>query len=339
MKKQKTQLIIILVVLAVMVAAYFALSAHNKKVAEDQLTDDYTILTMDTTTINEVKVTKTTKTEVGTATDVAVEGASDEAADAAEGASDSATEETSAADSATDATVEEVTDVDAAEGVSEAVAETASEGASTETVETAEGTQQTADATDGTSDAAAEAVEPTYEYTSEVAYDLVLENGAWVLASDKTVELDQDSITYLLSSLASVTSNKEIAGVTDFAQYGLDHPSLTIEVTKNDGTKTTIYIGDYNSVSSLYYARIGDSANVYMINSTLSSSFGVDASSFAKVDAAGSTTETSTGITGVDIDAGAASSAAAAQDASAGSSDDATADVSQDASTEASQAQ
>ena len=326
MKKQKTQLIIILVVLAVMVAAYFALSAHNKKVAEDQLTDDYTILTMDTTTINEVKVTKTTKTEVGTATDVAVEGASD-----------SATEETSAADSATDATVEEVTDVDATEGASEAVAETASEGTSTETVETAEGTQ-TADATDGTSDAAAEAVEPTYEYTSEVAYDLVLENGAWVLASDKTVELDQDSITYLLSSLASVTSNKEIAGVTDFAQYGLDHPSLTIEVTKNDGTKTTIYIGDYNSVSSLYYARIGDSANVYMINSTLSSSFGVDASSFAKVDATQSTMGTSTGITGVDIDAGAASSAAA-QDASAGSSDDATADVSQDASTEASQAQ
>ncbi len=326
MKKQKTQLIIILVVLAVMVAAYFALSAHNKKVAEDQLTDDYTILTMDTTTINEVKVTKTTKTEVGTATD------------AAEGASDSATEETSVADSATDATVEEVTDVDAAEGASEAVAETASEGASTETVETAEGTQQTADATDGTSDVAAEAVEPTYEYTSEVAYDLVLENGAWVLASDKTVELDQDSITYLLSSLASVTSNKEIAGVTDFAQYGLDHPSLTIEVTKNDGTKTMIYIGDYNSVSSLYYARIGDSANVYMINSTLSSSFGVDASSFAKVDADGSTTETSTGITGVDVDAGAASSAAAAQDASAessateGTSDDATENASQDAS-------
>ena len=335
MKKQKTQLIIILVVLAVMVAAYFALSAHNKKVAEDQLTDDYTILTMDTTTINEVKVTKTTKTEVGTTTDVAVEGASDEAADAAEGASDPATEETSAADSATDATVEEVTDVDATEGASEAVAETASEGTSTETAEAVEGTQ-TADAADGTSDA--EAVEPTYEYTSEVAYDLVLENGAWVLASDKTVELDQDSITYLLSSLASVTSNKEIAGVTDFAQYGLDHPSLTIEVTKNDGTKTTIYIGDYNSVSSLYYARIGDSANVYMINSTLSSSFGVDASSFAKVDAAGSTTETSAGITGVDIDAGAASSAAASQDASVessateGTSDDATENASQDAS-------
>ena len=335
MKKQKTQLIIILVVLAVMVAAYFALSAHNKKVAEDQLTDDYTILTMDTTTINEVKVTKTTKTEVGTTTDVAVEGASDEAADAAEGASDSATEETSAADSATDATVEEVTDVDATEGASEAVAETASEGTSTETAEAVEGTQ-TADAADGTSDA--EAVEPTYEYTSEVAYDLVLENGAWVLASDKTVELDQDSITYLLSSLASVTSNKEIAGVTDFAQYGLDHPSLTIEVTKNDGTKTTIYIGDYNSVSSLYYARIGDSANVYMINSTLSSSFGVDASSFAKVDATQSTMGTSTGITGVDIDAGAASSAAAAQDASAessvaeGASDDATENASQDAS-------
>ena len=52
MKKQKTQLIIILVVLAVMVASYFALSAHNKKVVEDEATDDYTLLTLDTAKIS-----------------------------------------------------------------------------------------------------------------------------------------------------------------------------------------------------------------------------------------------------------------------------------------------
>jgi hypothetical protein len=141
----------------------------------------------------------------------------------------------------------------------------------------------------------------------------VLENGAWYLASDKSLEVDQDSVASLISKVATVTSNKEIAGVTDFAQYGLDHPSLSIEITLNDGTKTNIYVGDYNSVSSLYYARIGDSANVYMITATLSTSFGVEGSSFEKVDSSASTVETSAGITGVDIDASAASSAAAAQ--------------------------
>lgn len=278
MKKQKTQLIIILVVLAVLVASYFALSAHNKKVVEDQAKDDYTILTMDTTTIKEVKVTKTTKTEVGAA-DAASTDATDEAAD---GASYVATEEASTTDVATE-------EASATEETTDAAADVSAEGASTETP-----------------------AEVQYEYTSEVAYDLVLENGAWVLASDKTVELDQDSVTYLLSNLATVTSNKEITGVTDFAQYGLDHPSLTIEVTVNDGTNTSIYIGDYNSVSSMYYVRIGDSANVYLITSTLNASFGVDSSSFKKVEETQSTTETSAGITGVDIDASAASSAAAA---------------------------
>lgn len=280
MKKQKTQLIIILVVLAVMVASYFALSAHNKKVVEDEATDDYTLLTLDTTKISEIKVTKTTKTEVTNEADSAADGTS--ANDA--GAEASNTEDTSssaAAGDSADTTASEALTADAA---------------------------ATTDAAEGTS-----AAEPVYEYSSEVAYDLVLENGAWYLASDKSLEVDQDSVASLISKVATVTSNKEIAGVTDFAQYGLDHPSLSIEITLNDGTKTNIYVGDYNSVSSLYYARIGDSANVYMITATLSTSFGVEGSSFEKVDSSASTVETSAGITDVDIDASAASSAAAAQ--------------------------
>lgn len=291
MKKQKTQLIIILVVLAVMVASYFALSAHNKKVVEDEATDDYTLLTLDTTKISEIKVTKTTKTEVTNEADSAADGTS--ANDA--GAEASNTEDTSssaAAGDSADTTASEALTADAA-----ATTDAAAEGTS------AEGTS-----VEGTSTA-----EPVYEYSSEVAYDLVLENGAWYLASDKSLEVDQDSVASLISKVATVTSNKEIAGVTDFAQYGLDHPSLSIEITLNDGTKTNIYVGDYNSVSSLYYARIGDSANVYMITATLSTSFGVEGSSFEKVDSSASTVETSAGITGVDIDASEASSAAAAQ--------------------------
>ena len=281
MKKQKTQLIIILVVLAVMVASYFALSAHNKKVVEDEATDDYTLLTLDTTKISEIKVTKTTKTEVTNEVDSAADGTS---------ANDAGAEASNTEDTSSSAATGDSADTTASEAL-------------------------TADAA-ATTDAAAEgisAAEPVYEYSSEVAYDLVLENGAWYLASDKSLEVDQDSVASLISKVATVTSNKEIAGVTDFAQYGLDHPSLSIEITLNDGSKTTIYVGDYNSVSSLYYARIGDSANVYMITATLSTSFGVEGSSFEKVDSSASTVETSAGITGVDIDASAASSAAAAQ--------------------------
>ena len=275
-----------------MVASYFALSAHNKKVVEDEATDDYTLLTLDTTKISEIKVTKTTKTEVTNEVDSAADGTSANDA-SAEASNTEDTSSSAAAGDSADTTASEALTADAA-----ATTDAAVEGTSS-----AEGTS-----VEGTSTA-----EPVYEYSSEVAYDLVLENGAWYLASDKSLEVDQDSVASLISKVANVTSNKEIAGVTDFAQYGLDHPSLSIEITLNDGTKTTIYVGDYNSVSSLYYARIGDSANVYMITATLSTSFGVEGSSFEKVDSSASTVETSAGITGVDIDASAASSAAAAQ--------------------------
>ena len=297
MKKQKTQLIIILVVLAVMVASYFALSAHNKKVVEDEATDDYTLLTLDTTKISEITGTKTTKTEVTNEVDSAADGTSANDA-SAEASNTEDTSSSAAAGDSADTTASEALTADAA-----ATTDAAVEGTSS-----AEGTSAEGTSVEGTSTA-----EPVYEYSSEVAYDLVLENGAWYLASDKSLEVDQDSVASLISKVANVTSNKEIAGVTDFAQYGLDHPSLSIEITLNDGTKTTIYVGDYNSVSSLYYARIGDSANVYMITATLSTSFGVEGSSFEKVDSSASTVETSAGITGVDIDASAASSAAAAQ--------------------------
>lgn len=314
MKKQKTQLIIILVVLAVMVASYFALSAHNKKVVEDEATDDYTLVTIDTTKISEIKVTKTTKTEVTVSADSASEESSvTDSANADAEASN--TEDTNTEDALTGDATEATESATVVEGASEETA--ASETAAT----TVAATEQ------------ASAAEPVYEYTSEVAYDLVLENGTWYLASDKSLAIDQDIVASLIAKAATVTSNKEIAGVTDFAQYGLDHPSLTIEITLNDGTKTTIYVGDYNSVSSLYYARIGDSANVYMITATLSTSFGVDGSSFQKVDSSASTVETSAGITGVDIDASAASSAAAAQ-ATEDASTDASTDATVDASTE-----
>ncbi len=286
MKKQKTQLIIILVVLAVMVASYFALSAHNKKVVEDEATDDYTLLTLDTTKISEIKVTKTTKTEVTNEVDSAADGTS---------ANDAGAEASNTVDTSSSAAAGDSADTTASEAL------------------TADAAATTDAAAEGTSAEGTSAAQPVYEYSSEVAYDLVLENGAWYLASDKSLEVDQDSVASLISKVANVTSNKEIAGVTDFAQYGLDRPSLSIEITLNDGTKTTIYVGDYNSVSSLYYARIGDSANVYMITATLSTSFDVEGSSFEKVDSSASTVETSAGITGVDIDASAASSAAAAQ--------------------------
>ena len=297
MKKQKTQLITILVVLAVMVAAYFALSAHNKKVEEDEATDDYTILTMDTSTITEVKLTTTTATEVVDTDDTLTDDS--ESADDSENADDS----------------EETLD------------------------ESDDSTQTDSDSEDSSADSSSSALdeeedEVTYEYSSEVTYDLLLEDGTWYLAQDKSLSIDQDTVETLLANLESVTSNKEIADVTDFDQYGLEHPAYTIDVTTSDGTTTSIYLGDYNSVSSLYYVRIGDSSNVYLITSTLKTAFNVDASSFETVDSSDesddASSETSTGITDVDIDADAASAALSSEETTDSVSEETTDSVSEE---------
>ena len=56
MKKQKIQLIIIIVLLVVFVGGYFGLKKYNKVKDEEASTDSYEVLTLDESTINEINI-------------------------------------------------------------------------------------------------------------------------------------------------------------------------------------------------------------------------------------------------------------------------------------------
>lgn len=228
MKKQKIQLIVILAVLVLAIASYFLLSHYNKKTEEDESTDDYTILTVDTTDVTEIKVTSEE------------EAASDTAADAASASTEAASTDDASADTgSTDAAALSSTDA-----------------------------------------------EPVYE--EKDVLDLVNDGDTWYLASDKSLNLDQTSVKSMLADVEKMTSDKQITNVTDFDQYGLDHPSLTIVVTTSDGTDNTIRIGDYNESAGMYYVRINDDTEVYLIDSTLNTAFNIDSSTLVSTDSSDS---------------------------------------------------
>lgn len=194
MKKQKLQLIIIIVLLVALIAGYFGLRHYNKAEENKEATDTYTALSLDDTAITDIKVT-----------------------------------------------------------------------------------------------------------SAESSYELAKEDSTWVLTSDKTVNIDQDMVTTMLSNVNSITANDKIDDVTDYDQYGLKDADISIVLTNSDGSSKTILIGDYCDSESRYYCRIDDDTTVYLVAGALRSAFEKTVADITVSDSASS-----------------ASSAVASDDAAAG---------------------
>jgi hypothetical protein len=95
----------------------------------------------------------------------------------------------------------------------------------------------------------------------------------WVCEDDKTIDIDEDEVDKLVAKVAGAISSNIIENVTDISQYGLDDPVLTIMIS--DGTNSsTILVGSYNSISSVYYICLeSDTSTVYTTSSSIVVSF------------------------------------------------------------------
>ena len=226
MKKQKMQLIIILVLLAVFAAGYFGLKHYNKVQDDKASKDTYTVLTLDKSAITEMKITNT---------------------------------------------------------------------------------------------------------NGDI--DLVKKDDTWVLASDESQKLDQDTISTMLEDVEKITANNKIDKVTDFDQYGLKTPSITVTVTTSDGKQTVVNLGSYSEAASRYYCRIGEDTTVYLVASEIDTAFNKSSSDLAAQSSADSSSSASDGLVNSTI-AGSDDSEAASTTASADAS--AASDVSDAADTGAS---
>ena len=84
----------------------------------------------------------------------------------------------------------------------------------------------------------------------------------WLYDDDEAFPVSEEKINDLLAEFEDFRAAFIIENVTDFAQYGLDEPVCTIDITTAD-TSYEIQLGDYSSMDSQRYVSIGD-GNVYL---------------------------------------------------------------------------
>lgn len=103
----------------------------------------------------------------------------------------------------------------------------------------------------------------SYDYEGETYY-FEKEEDTWYDAEDHSLTLKQSGITAKLAKVSPLKAEQVIENVTDMTQYGLDEPSKTLSF--ETATESVIfYIGDYNSVSQVYYLCKPSETTVYTV--------------------------------------------------------------------------
>jgi hypothetical protein len=104
--------------------------------------------------------------------------------------------------------------------------------------------------------------------------DLARRDGKWQITAPESWPADQDAASSLVSSLSPVSADSVVEdNATNFANYGLNHPSLTVTVHEKGGKTQEIAFGDDVPAGSLVYARVGNQPKVYAVSSSVKSSF------------------------------------------------------------------
>ena len=84
----------------------------------------------------------------------------------------------------------------------------------------------------------------------------------WLYDDDEAFPVDEEAITQLLEQFQAFSAAFIITDVEDYAQYGLDDPLCTIDLTAGEDSYQ-ILLGDYSTMDSQRYVSFGD-GNVYL---------------------------------------------------------------------------
>lgn len=98
--------------------------------------------------------------------------------------------------------------------------------------------------------------------------------GKWQITAPKPYGVDQDAASQLVSSVASVTSDRVVEDkASDLSQYGLNAPSLVVTVTTKDGKSKKLMIGDDTPTGSGAYVALAGDPRVFTIASYTKTGF------------------------------------------------------------------
>lgn len=88
----------------------------------------------------------------------------------------------------------------------------------------------------------------------------------WYYTADKDFPLRQSYPKTVADAMGKLSADRELEDADALKEYGLDHPTYTVTLTDEDGTVTTIKVG--NATGNDYYATVDDTEKVYTIPAT-----------------------------------------------------------------------
>lgn len=104
---------------------------------------------------------------------------------------------------------------------------------------------------------------------------LVKEKNTWKIKDDKAFPLDQDRIVDMVDEMTGVAADKVVTEkCEDLAEYNLDKPELTVEITDKSGETQELLVGmESLSGGGRYACRSTDKSTVYLISTSIYISF------------------------------------------------------------------
>lgn len=99
--------------------------------------------------------------------------------------------------------------------------------------------------------------------------NFVKSEGSWSLTSDEEFIVSEDVMGLILESLADLKAPKQVSESNDdLEEFGLDNPAAVVVVTMDDGSTTTIKLGESIPVASLnaYYGIVEGKDGIYALS-------------------------------------------------------------------------
>ena len=107
--------------------------------------------------------------------------------------------------------------------------------------------------------------------------DTILQRGAggkWELTAPQAYPVDQEAANSLASSAATVNSDQLVDDkATDLKQFGLDQPSLELDITKKDGKTSKLLLGNDAPGVGGTYAKLESDPRIFTVASFTKTNF------------------------------------------------------------------
>ncbi len=122
----------------------------------------------------------------------------------------------------------------------------------------------------------------SWEYNGETIH-LTKTEDTWTCTEQPDLTLDTDQVTTLLDAVASLEATQQVENPEDDTTYGFDVPTNVITYTTAD-TTTTLTLGNENDITGGNYLKTSDNDDVYLVDTTLVTTFDCDVSTLEKTE-------------------------------------------------------